>query len=300
MKFALLTAIATAIPLIMSSMVQAATQEPASTKVASTPAQAPVAKRPATGSDKKVPNIAGIWEIYPDPFAGDENTFVELEPPEGGPKLREPYASQWKARRDKRNAMLKAGTPLADPSTLCLPEGTPAVMGAIFPLQILQTPGQITILAEFLSQTRRIRFNKKMPPVEEVTPSFFGYSIGRWEGKTLVVTTLGVREDTQFFEIPHSAEMKITERIRPTKPGYLENQIVIEDPKVLLEPYRFTFGYKRNDDYEITEYLCEKEDPLFKVNPDGTVQMKAGKDADDKPKDNADDKAERKAPKKPR
>lgn len=238
-------------------------------------------KRPPT---KHPADISGVWEVYPDPFAGDENTFVELEPPEGGPKLREPYATQWKARRDERNAKLKAGTPLVDPSTLCMPEGTPGVMGAIFPLQILQTPGQVTVLAEFLSQTRRIVFDKKMPPVEEVTPSFFGYSIGRWEGKTLVVTTLGVREDVQFFEIPHTSEMKITERIRVTKPGFLENQVVIEDPKVLLEPYRFTFGYKKNDDYEITEYICEREDPLFKVNPDGTVQMKVGEDASHKNK----------------
>lgn len=275
---------ATAIPLAVSSVAQAATPAAAAGQSAS----APAAKQPST-RPAKVPNFEGVWEIYPDPFAGDENTFIELEPPEGGPKLREPYASQWKARREHRNAMLKAGTPLADPSTLCLPEGMPAVMGAIFPLQILQNREQITVLGEFLSQVRRIKFNKKMPPVDEVTPSFFGYSIGRWEGKTLVVTTLGVREDVQFFELPHSSEMKITERIRITKPGYLENQIVIEDPKILLEPYRFTYGYKRNDDYEMTEYLCEKEDPLFKVGPDGTVQMKVG--TDDKAKDGAADPA---------
>ena len=71
----------------------------------------------------KEPDITGVWEIYPDPFAGDENTFKELPVPNGGPKLREPYASQWKATRDARDAKLKAGTPLVDPSTLCLPEG---------------------------------------------------------------------------------------------------------------------------------------------------------------------------------
>ncbi len=161
----------------------------------------------------------------------------------------------------------------------------PGIMGAIFPLQILQTPGQITVLGEFLTQTRRIVFDKKMPPVEEVSPSYFGYSIGRWEGSTLVVTTLGVREDTEFFEIPHSKEMKITERIRLTKPGYMESKIVIEDPKMLLEPYRFTYGYKRNNDYEMTEYICDKEDPLFKVNSDGTVHMRAGENANDKSKE---------------
>jgi len=293
MKFTVLAALAAAIQLSLSSMAQAAMPEAGSAKVASPAVQASTDKQQAARPAKKIPNISGVWEIYPDPFGGEENTFVELEPPEGGPKLREPYASQWKARRADRNAKLEAGTPLADPSTLCLPEGMPGVMGAIFALQILQTPGQVTVLAEFLSQVRRIKFNKKMPPVEEVTPSFFGYSVGRWEGSTLVVTTLGVREDTQFFEIPHTNEMKITERIRITKPGYLENKIVIEDPKVLLEPYRFTFGYKRNDQYEMTEYLCEKEDPLLKLNPDGTVQMKAGSD---KPRDDAGTKTENKEP----
>src|SRR5688572_28044202 len=86
------------------------------------------------------PDIMGVWEIYPDPFGGEENTFLELPVPGDGPKLKEPYASQWKALRDKRDAMLRAGTPLADPSTLCIPEGMPMIMGAIFPIEILQTP----------------------------------------------------------------------------------------------------------------------------------------------------------------
>lgn len=220
------------------------------------------------------PNISGVWELYPDPFAGEENTFLELPVPNGGPKLKEPYASQWKARRADRDAKLKAGTPLADPNTLCLPEGMPSVMAAIFPLQILQTPGQITILAEFLAQTRRILLNKQMPPDDELSPNYYGYSVGHWEGDTLVVTTRGVREDVQFFEIPHSGKMQITERIRLTAPGMLENQIVMEDPDMLVEPYRVTYGYRRNDEYEITEYLCDREDPLFQVGADGTVSMK--------------------------
>lgn len=222
----------------------------------------------------KEPNIMGIWEIYPDPFAGDENTFTELEAPNGGPKLREPYASQWKARREERNAKLAAGTPLVDASTLCIPEGMPSIMGAIFPLQILQTPGQITVLAEFLTQTRRIYLNKTMPKPEDHAPSYYGFSVGKWEGDTLVVRTRWVREDVQFFEIPHTADMTITERIRLTGPGLLENQIVMDDPKVLLEPYHVTFGYRRNDDYQMMEYFCDRTDPLIKVNKDGTVSMK--------------------------
>jgi len=220
------------------------------------------------------PNITGIWEIYPDPFAGDENLFFELSAPNGGPKLKEPYATEWKAQREKRTAMLKAGTPLADPSTLCMLEGMPTIMGAIFPIQILQNPGQVTVLAEFLTQTRRIFLDTEMPAPEDNAPSFYGFSVGKWEGDTLVVTTRGVREETEFFEIPHSDEMVIRERIRLTAPGYLEDQITIEDPKMLLEPYQFTYGYRRNDKYRMMEYYCEAEDPLLTVKDDGTVEMK--------------------------
>ena len=244
---------------------------------------APANAKPAARA--KVPNIMGVYEIYPDPFAGDANTFKELPVPGGGPKLREPYASQWKAKRDERDAKLKAGTPLVDPSTQCLPEGMPMIMGAIFPLQILQTPGQVTVLAEFLTQTRRIYLNVPMPKPDDNAPSYYGFSSGHWEGDTLVVTTKGVREDVQFFEIPHSADMTSKERIRSPKPGYLEDRIEIDDPKMLLEPYRFTFGYKRNDHYRIMEYYCSREDPLLNFNKDGTVTMKTDQKADDKKPD---------------
>tara|TARA_A100001391_G_scaffold119169_3_gene80991 strand:- start:25055 stop:25858 length:804 start_codon:yes stop_codon:yes gene_type:complete len=233
---------------------------------------------PAAAEQTAEPNITGVWEIWPDPFAGEENTFLELPVPGGGPKLREPYATEWKALRDERDAMLRAGTPKVDPSTQCLPEGMPMIMGAIFPIEILQTPGQVTVLAEFLTQTRRIYLDKPMPPIEELNPNFYGYSVGHWEGDTLVVTTKGVKEDTEFFEIPHSVNMTITERIRLTGPDLLEDEITIDDPERLLEPYTFTYGYRRNPDYVIQEYFCEAVDPLLKFNEDGTVEMRTGDD----------------------
>ena len=227
----------------------------------------------AAGRPAQRPDITGVWDIYPDPFAQDGSTVQDLPAPNGGPKLKEPYASQWKALRAERDAKLKAGTPLVDPSTLCIPEGMPTIMGAIFPFQILQTPGQVTVLAEFLTQTRRIYLDQPMPKPDDLAPSYYGFSSGHWQGGTLFVTTRGVREDVKFFEIPHSADMTITELIRLTGPGRLEDQIVIEDPKVLAEPYRFTYGYKRNDHYRIMEYFCDRQDPLLNINKDGTVTM---------------------------
>jgi hypothetical protein len=218
------------------------------------------------------PDISGVWERYPDPYADEANVFMDLPPPGGGPQLREPYASQWTALREKRLAALKAGKPLQDASTLCLPEGMPTIMGAIYAIQILQTPGQVTVLAEFLTQTRRIYLDTPLPPAEDMAPSYYGYSSGRWEGDTLVVKTRGISKDVQFFEIPHSDELTITERIKLTGHDLLENQVTMEDPQYLERPYTFTFGYRRNKDYRIMEYICDH--PRDIISPDGTVSMK--------------------------
>lgn len=244
--------------------------------VASPPASSQVAASEASRPAR--PSLTGVWHIHPDPFAGDENLFSELQVPGGGPKLKEPYAAQWKAKRDRRDAMLKAGTPLADTSTLCIPEGMPAVMGAIFPLQFLETPDQIVVIGEFLSQTRRIFIDAPMLADDDNPPSYFGFSSGKWDGNTLVVTTRGVRQDIEFFEIPHSMNMTIVERIRFTSPDLVENEITIHDPDMLVEPYTFTYGYRRDSSYRMSEFLCEREDPLFKVNEEGIVSMKVGEE----------------------
>jgi len=208
----------------------------------------------------QIPNISGTWERYPDPYTGD---FFEDRPPlpGGEPDLKEPYATEYKAIVAKQKAAAAAGKPLLNASTRCLPEGMPTIMGAVYAIEILQTPGQVTILAEFLTQTRRIYLDSKMPPLEDLSPSYNGHSVGRWEGDTLVVETRGVREDVQFNDFPHSADMKITERIRLAGPDLLENKIVIEDPKILNKPYAFTFGYKKSD-YRIMEYICDNNHNL--------------------------------------
>lgn len=218
------------------------------------------------------PNITGVWERYPSPFPPGLGDFDDVPPPGKGPDLKEPYASQWKAQWTKRQAALKAGTPLVDPSTRCLPEGMPTVMQGIYPIQILQTPGQITVLAELFMQTRRIYLDQPFPAADDLAPSYYGFSSGHWREATLVVKTRGVQKDVQFFEIPHSDAMIITERFHLTAPNMLKIDIVIEDPVYLKSPYRFTWVYKRNDKYRIPEYVCDHS--LEEIKPDGTVALK--------------------------
>jgi len=60
--------------------------------------------------------------------------------------------------------------------------------------------------------------------------------------------------------------MKVTERLRLTGPGLLEDQITIEDPGILAKPYQFTFGFKRNPEYRIMEYICDNNRNRFDAN----------------------------------
>jgi len=219
------------------------------------------------------PDFSGTWERYPDPYAAfSDSPFAEdPPPPAGGPKLKEPYASAYKKLNQRKAEAKKKGKPLADPSTQCMVEGMPTIMGAIYPIEILQTTRQIVVLAEFLTQTRRIYLNEKMPPLEDISPGYNGYSVAHWQGETLVVQTIGVRDDVRFMEIPHSAQMKVTERLRLTGPGLLENQVTIDDPSVLAKPYTFTFGYRRNPEYRIMEYICDNNRNRF--DADGGVSL---------------------------
>ena len=96
--------------------------------------------------------------------------------------------------KERYEALLKqaaAGT-LPDPGALCLPQGMPGMMGAIYGMEILQTPKIIAISSEFKSGTRRIWMDEKThPPADELDETFVGHSIGRWEGDVLVVDTVG-------------------------------------------------------------------------------------------------------------
>src|SRR5665213_3442941 len=93
------------------------------------------------------------------------------------------------------------------------------------------------VTAEFLTQTRRIYLNEKMPPLDANPSSYNGYSVGHWAGDTLVVRTLRIRDDARFFDFPQTRNRVITERLRLTAPDRLEDRMKIEDPTMLLAPY---------------------------------------------------------------
>jgi hypothetical protein len=142
----------------------------------------------------------------------------------------------------------------------------------VYPIEIIQTPKQITIIAEAFSEVRRVYMDKPQLPIDEVPPGYYGRSVGRWEGDTLVIDTVGIKESVQYQRMPHSDQIRITERLRLIAPDILHDQITIEDPIVLEKPYTYTLAYRRLPDYEMVEFVCDNNREY--VDDKGVVRLK--------------------------
>ena len=131
------------------------------------------------------------------------------------------------------------------------------MMGAQFPIEILQSRGQVTIIEEAFTQVRRILLDRPQKAIDDVEPGFFGHSVGRWEGDSLVVDTIGIKDSVRFQNAPHSNQMRIRERLHLVSPTILWDEVTIEDPVTLEKPWQVTYAYRRMPDYTLLEYICE-------------------------------------------
>jgi hypothetical protein len=198
------------------------------------------------------PDLTGSWERYRGPPGDATNP-----PPEAPPPLKANLLAEWEARRAAEREANARGEPLASNVTHCIPDGVPSMMNGPFPFEIVQNATQINIAQEAYSQVRRIYLGKPQLTLDDIEPGFYGRSVGDWRGDTLVVDTIGIKEYVRFRDVPHTRDMRITERLRLVRPEILWDEITIEDPAVLDKPWTVTFAYRRMPDYEIIEYVCE-------------------------------------------
>lgn len=226
-----------------------------------------------TQSTPVVRGINGSWEGYPvrgDGFGSGVQPKVQVKAPAPIPEppLKQPHLDEWRATQARNQELSRKGLPPPSTGMACVPEGMPGLMGATFPLEILETPGQVTIIEEAFNQVRRVYLGAPSIAPEDAEPRFAGNSTGRWVGDMLVVETVGVKESVRFRNTPHSMKMRITERMRLVNDEILENQVTVEDPEFLTRPWTWTWMYKRWPGYKIEEYICEDnryfEDPVLK------------------------------------
>jgi len=217
-------------------------------------------------------DFTGTWERYPPP---DEKADPRYAPsPIPDPQLKPQYRAEWEAGQKILAERLKESQPAGDNYVHCIPDGMPAMMMGMFPMEVFQRPEQINITQEAFNQTRRIYMNEKLPKWDEIDPSFYGRSVGHWEGDTLVIETTGIKENVQFRWAPHSESMKITERIRLLAPDILQDQITVEDAH-LEKPWIYSYSFRRMKSYKLQEYVCE--DNREYVDKDGNTHLKIDK-----------------------
>lgn len=209
----------------------------------------------ASASAVAKPDFTGTWERYPAP--GEAKTEPRYAPtPIPAPPLKAQFRGPYEAQQKKLASRIEEGQPAGDNYVHCIPDGMPAMMMGMFPMEVMQRSEQINITQEAFNQTRRIYMNQALPKWDEIDPSFFGRSVGRWEGDTLVVETTGVKEHVTFRWAPHSESMKITERISLLAPDYLKDEVTVEDDH-LERPWTWAWTFRRMKDYKLQEYVCE-------------------------------------------
>jgi hypothetical protein len=219
------------------------------------------------------PNLMGAWA----PLTGGRGVDPKIAPPAATPLLlKGEYKTKYDAQRAADAEATRRGEPPPSAAVVCTPYGMPRMLSiASYPIEILQTPGQVTIITEAFSEVRRIYMDKPQLPIDDVPPGYYGHSVGKWEKDTLVVDTVGIKENVSGYQnMPHSDRMRITERIRLVAPDVLHDQVTIDDPVVLEKPVTFTYAYRKLPDYEMVEFICENNREY--IDAQGKVRMRLG------------------------
>jgi hypothetical protein len=201
-------------------------------------------------------NFEGVWwlkgyEYMIGPAPG-------IEPP-----LKPQYMDILKRRIRAKNA----GKPETDTSTQCFPHGMPRLMESPYPIEIVQTPGRVTILHEVAHEVRRFYLDQPHP--KDLKISYLGHSVARWEGDTLVVDTVGINAASFIDDegSSHSDKEHIVERFHKIDGGrQLEVDTTVEDPVTLERPYSYKRYFQWRPDVRPAEYVCEENNRNAPVN----------------------------------
>jgi len=221
------------------------------------------APAPKTADGK--PDLSGVWENGPPPGGGPGAPRPADEPPiatffnigagfkDGLPF--QPWAAELvKKRREDHQK--------DNPDAHCLPMGLLQFHEHPQPRKIVQTPSVIVIIYEANYGLRQIFMDGRQLPTNDPQPWWYGYSVGRWEGDTLVVETTGMRDDgwLDIWGSPLTDKAKITERFRRLNYGTLQIDVTIDDPKAYTKPFTVRFYQRFLPDGELIEFICNENE----------------------------------------
>jgi hypothetical protein len=224
-----------------------------------TPDGKPVLSAPTPRTLDGRPDLSGIWLPMPDPDGRAGGVEGIVAPKYMIDVMRDfapsqvPFRPWGEALYTQRNNNSR----LDNPSIRCLPNGVPRLNAYTHPYKIVQTADLIVILYEAGTMFRQIFLDGRGHPKEQ-QPAWLGYSIGRWDGDTLVIETVGFNGQTWLDGAghPQSEEMRLTERFTRHTVGRMDIQIVLDDPKAYTKPVSYVQPQSLLPDTELIEFFC--------------------------------------------
>ncbi len=199
----------------------------------------------------QTPDLSGIW-------AGTQDGAVfPREDPEMTPPTQETF--------DYRQNLRGGGRAELDPETLCAPAGLPWLLlntqGGNSYTEIVQSPNRVLMLFEYGHWIRQIWTDgREHPDPEDLDLSWLGHSIGKWDGDTLVVDTVGIHKETWLTPQghPHTDDLHVVERIRRPDQDTLTIDLAFEDSNMYAKPWGGRIVFKLQPDGELMERVnCE-------------------------------------------
>lgn len=215
------------------------------------------------------PDLSGIWQSERDPkgvLGGIEGIvapryMIDIMKDVDPDKV--PFHPWAAALHNERVANSFKDNPMLQ----CLPAGVPRLDAYTHPYKIVQTPDLIVLLYESMTLFRQIFMDGRELPKDPL-PTWMGYSVGKWDGDTLVVQSAGFNDKTWLDGSghPHSEAMRLVERFRRRSVGQMDIEVTIDDPKAYTRPLTYTQRQLLLPDTDLIEYICNEnfQKPLGK------------------------------------
>lgn len=199
---------------------------------------------PAPRTPDGKPDLSGLWGTEDNTYG--LNITSDLKPGELLPWAEEVYKS--------RLASLDKDTP----ATRCLPGGPTEILGDQY--RIIQAPNVMGILYAGGAYRQIFLDGRELP--KDPNPTWWGYSVGHWEGDALVVESAGFNDRSwlDYSGHPHTEALRVTERFRRRDFGHMELQVTLEDPKTFTKPITLTLAVNYVPDTEMLEYVCNENE----------------------------------------
>ena len=208
------------------------------------------------------PQIAGTWRM---PRGEEIKGPLMVTPPLPPAPLKPEFDGPYQEQRKRVAAADAEGRPIARDRELCIPDGVPRMLTTDTPFEILVNPGRITIIHEFMGSVRRIYMDRQHPKGDDLEEGFFGDSIGRWDGDTLVIDTVGLKSRILLFnDAPRSEQLRVVERLRLLTPDLLEDEVTIIDPGTLTKPWVVTRRFLRHPEWTVGEFVCTEDNRAYR------------------------------------